>query len=96
MSINPHSAVPASVLHNVQASSGEGILRSSSLPCRQSEPHYKLRLMKLQDIPEVLDVWKSIGLHEGTCTIQSFMSVDPEGFIVAEDEETGKWYNKFN
>ena len=49
--------------------------------------------MRLEDIAEVLDVWKSIGLHEGTCTIQSFMSVDPEGFIVAEDEETGKCFN---
>lgn len=92
MSVNPHPHSPIQpIISSVQqASSGEGILRSSSLPCRQSEPYYKLRLMKLEDVPEVLDVWKSIGLHEGTHTIQSFMSVDPEGFIVAEDEETGK------
>ena len=49
--------------------------------------------MKVEDIAEVLDIWKSIGLYEETRTIQSFMSVDPEGFIVAEDEETGKCFN---
>lgn len=93
MSTSRPSAIGKSLVSATisQASASDGILRSSSLPCRQSKPQYKLRLMREEDVPEALDVWRSIGLHEGTCTIQSFMSVDPEGFIVAEDEETGEF-----
>lgn len=52
-------------------------------------PKHVIRLMKEEDISQVLEIWRLIGLHEGTQTIQSFMKVDPEGFAVAVNEETG-------
>src|SRR6185312_9823649 len=43
-------------------------------------PKHVIRVMKEEDISQVLEIWRIIGLHEGTQTIQSFMKVDPEGF----------------
>ena len=51
---------------------------------------YHVRRMKFEDIDEVLKVWKEIGLYEGTNTIQSFLTIDPEGFYVAVNEKDGK------
>lgn len=43
---------------------------------------FLIRQMKPSDIEPVLALWAQIGLHEGTHTIQSFASVDPQGFYV--------------
>lgn len=51
-------------------------------------PHHIRRMVKW-DVPEVLEVWKEIGLHEGTHTIESFLEVDPQGFYVAVSDENG-------
>ena len=53
-------------------------------------PSVAVRRMKEEDVDQVLKLWTEIGLHEGTQTIQSFMSVDPEGFAVAVDKQSGK------
>ena len=58
-------------------------------PLRQAPPHL-IRQMEEKDIPEVAEVWRLIGLHEGIETIRSFMQVDPQGFAVAVNQETGK------
>ena len=55
-----------------------------------SPPSVIVRRMKEEDVDQVLKLWTEIGLHEGTQTIQSFMSVDPEGFAVAVDKQSGK------
>lgn len=55
----------------------------------QSPPKYYIRNMTSDDVQQVLEIWRENGLHEGTHTIQSFLKVDPKGFIVAVDEETG-------
>ena len=55
-------------------------------------PPHHIRLMTCEDVHEVLNVWKTIGLHEGTRTIHSFMKVDPNGFYVCVSDETGEKY----
>lgn len=55
---------------------------SSSLG-NQPVPKFRVRRMRVDDVPQVLQIWADNGLHEGTHTIQSFMQVDPAGFIVA-------------
>ncbi|CAG2177492.1 unnamed protein product, partial [Oppiella nova] len=45
--------------------------------------------MTADDVPQVLQIWADNNLHEGTHTIQSFLNVDPEGFVVAVDDSTG-------
>lgn len=35
------------------------------------------------DIDEVLDIWKEIGLYEGKHSIQTFKAIDPNAFYVA-------------
>ena len=45
--------------------------------------------MTEEDVPQVLQIWGDNNLHEGTHTIQSFLRVDPEGFVVAVEDETG-------
>lgn len=57
-------------------------------PLRQAPAHL-IRQMHEQDIEEVAEVWRLIGLHEGIQTIRSFMQVDPSGFAVAVSQETG-------
>ena len=48
--------------------------------------------MTEEDVPQVLQIWGDNNLHEGTYTIQSFLRVDPEGFVVAVEDETGIYY----
>lgn len=51
---------------------------------------YHIRVMTEDDVQQVLRIWRDNNLHEGTHTIQSFLKVDPEGVIVAVDDETGQ------
>ena len=54
-------------------------------------PNYKIRRMRPGDVLQVLDIWAQNDLHEGVGTIQSFMTADPDGFVVAaEIEDNGK------
>jgi hypothetical protein len=55
----------------------------------RSAPKYHIRNMTDNDVQQVLKIWGENGLHEGTHTIQSFLKVDPNGFIVAVDDESG-------
>src|SRR5699024_4605328 len=48
-----------------------------------SMPQYRIRRMRVEDVPAVLEIWADNDLHEGIDTIQSFMAVDPDGFVVA-------------
>jgi len=48
--------------------------------------------MKLSDVPEVLEIWKEVGLYEGTHSIDSFLEVDPNGFYVAINDDNGKYF----
>ncbi|XP_054164317.1 uncharacterized protein LOC128962023 [Oppia nitens] len=57
---------------------------------QQCGPNYHIRYMTETDVPEVLQIWGDNNLHEGTHTIQSFLKVDPEGFVVAVDDRTGQ------
>lgn len=43
----------------------------------------EVRLMTEADIPAALSVWKDVGLSEGTQTLYSFHTFDPEGMYVA-------------
>lgn len=52
-----------------------------------TRPHYRIRRMKPEDVPGVLEIWALNDLHEGTGTIQSFMAQDPDGFVVAVEVE---------
>lgn len=52
---------------------------------------YEIRRMRVQDVPQVLDLWKLNELYEGKHTIQTYMQIDPEGFCVAVDRATGKF-----
>ena len=56
----------------------------------EGRPKYHIRPMKDEDVGRVLQIWGDNNLHEGTHTIQSFLKVDPEGFVVAVDDRTGK------
>ena len=57
----------------------------------KSVPNFKVRRMRQGDVLQVLDIWAQNDLHEGVGTIQSFMTADPEGFVVAaEIEEDSK------
>lgn len=42
------------------------------------------------DIDEVLDIWREIGLYEGKHSIQTFKVIDPYAFYVAVNLEDGK------
>lgn len=48
---------------------------------------FEIRKMEPKDVDQVLQIWRVIGLHEGTRTIHSFMAVDAEGFVVAVDSK---------
>lgn len=52
---------------------------------------FHIRYMETWDVPEVLEVWKEIGLYEGTHTIDSFLKIDPKGFFVAVLDHDGKY-----
>uniref|UniRef100_T1KSU3 N-acetyltransferase domain-containing protein n=1 Tax=Tetranychus urticae TaxID=32264 RepID=T1KSU3_TETUR len=71
---------------SVKKVDANAILSTGTLP---DGTKYHVRLMRLDDVDEVLQVWKSIGLYEGTNTIQSFHAIDPEGFYVAVSEKDG-------
>ena len=42
------------------------------------------------DVDEVLDIWREIGLYEGKHSIQTFKVIDPHAFYVAVNLEDGK------
>lgn len=46
--------------------------------------------MKHKDIDRCLDIWRQVKLTEAEQTVSSALSADPEGFYVAELEETCK------
>lgn len=52
---------------------------------------FHIRYMEIWDVPEVLEVWKEIGLYEGTHTIESFIKIDPKGFLVAVSDQDGEF-----
>lgn len=56
---------------------------------------FQVRRMKPDDVNQVLDLWKMYELYEGKYTIQTFMTIDPDGFYVAEDLDTGRVVNNF-
>jgi hypothetical protein len=58
-------------------------------PLRQAPAHF-IRKMEQEDVEEVAEVWRLIGLHEGIQTIRTFMQVDPDGFVVAISQESGE------
>lgn len=58
-------------------------------------PPYEIRLMSDNDIDEVLDIWKEIGLYEGKHSIQTFKKIDNKGFYVAVNLEDGNYFYKF-
>ena len=55
------------------------------LDCRMTSetPEYEIRLMKKEEIPQVLDLWRETNLSEGTYSIDTWYEYDPEGFYVA-------------
>ena len=63
--------------HSIQASSPA------------TTPQYQVRQMRPEDVDQVLNLWKIYQLYEGKHTIQTFMAIDPDGFYVAEDLNTG-------
>ncbi|XP_035215507.1 uncharacterized protein LOC118189073 [Stegodyphus dumicola] len=46
-------------------------------------PDYSIRPMEKEEIPEVLDIWRETKLSEGTHSLDTWFSYDPEGFYVA-------------
>ena len=44
------------------------------------------------DVDEVLDIWKEIGLYEGKHSIQTFKVIDPHAFYVAVNLDDGKLF----
>lgn len=51
---------------------------------------WEIRLMRHEDIDRCLDIWRQVKLTEAKQTVSSALSADPEGFYVAELEETCK------
>ena len=50
-------------------------------------PEYEIRLMKREEIPDVLDLWRETGLSEGTHSVETWFEYDPEGFYVAVTDD---------
>lgn len=50
-------------------------------------PEYEIRLMKKEDIPQVLDLWRETGFLEGTHSVDTWFEYDPEGFYVAATKD---------
>lgn len=46
-------------------------------------PEFEIRLMKREEIPQVLDLWRETNLSEGTYSIDTWYEYDPEGFYAA-------------
>ncbi|GIY76150.1 hypothetical protein CDAR_461021 [Caerostris darwini] len=46
-------------------------------------PNYSIRLMRKEEIPAVLDLWRETGLSEGTYSLDTWFAFDPDGFYVA-------------
>lgn len=62
-------------------------LCSTETSAKIKMPQYRVRYMKPEDVPSVLEIWADNDLHEGTYSINSFMAQDPEGFVVAVEIE---------
>ncbi|GBO24377.1 hypothetical protein AVEN_185178-1, partial [Araneus ventricosus] len=56
-------------------------------------PHYIIRPMKREEIPDVLQLWRETGLAEGTYSLDTWFAHDPDGFYVAVTDD-GKFYLK--
>ena len=65
-------------------------LTENIMPSEVKKDEFVVRKMTREDVEQVLEVWREIGLHEGTQTIYSFMAVDPDGFAVAEQKDNGQ------
>lgn len=77
---------PLPLLPQHSAATKDGIADTGP---RVPTPAYRVRPMQLSDVNAVLDLWKTYELYEGKHTIQTFMALDPQGFWVAEEQQTG-------
>lgn len=59
-------------------------------------PRTSIRVMTDADVAAAYHIWNTIGLHEGRQTIYSFRSVDPDGFVVCVNDETGAYLQSAN
>ncbi|GBM15843.1 hypothetical protein AVEN_49487-1, partial [Araneus ventricosus] len=50
-------------------------------------PHYIIRPMKREEIPDVLQLWRETGLAEGTYSLDTWFAHDPDGFYVAVTDD---------
>ncbi|KAG8177113.1 hypothetical protein JTE90_008222 [Oedothorax gibbosus] len=50
-------------------------------------PNYTIRPMRRDEIPDVLELWRDTGLSEGTHSLDTWYSHDPEGFFVAVTDD---------
>lgn len=53
---------------------------------------FKVRPMRYSDIDKCLEIWSRVELTEAYQTVVSSLSDDPDGFYVAELNETGKLF----
>lgn len=51
---------------------------------------YKVRLMKSEDIDKCLVLWKTLDFYEERNTLACAHTLNPNGFFVAEHQDTGK------
>lgn len=56
---------------------------------------FKIRPMRLSDIDKCLLIWSRVQLSEGKQTVISSLADDPEGFYVAELDETGEFNHSY-
>lgn len=53
-------------------------------------PLFHIRNMTRKDIPQVLTVWSQHGLDEAVETVETFLTLDPGAFFVAEIDDSGR------
>lgn len=51
---------------------------------------FKIRPMLEADIERCLEIWRKVNLTEGIQTVATSLAMDPDGFQVAEMENTGE------
>lgn len=56
-------------------------------------PEYEIRLMKREELPQVLDLWRETHLSEGTFSLDTWYEYDPEGFYVAVTTDGKLFHN---
>ena len=59
------------------------------------KPNYIIRAMGLSDCDEVRELWKGAGFTIIKNVNEVFMKLDPEGLLVAQDQDTGI-YNDYS